>query len=534
MRRPFPQTLAAATNAGMHLGQPVKLARRACSILRQVSMPIVKRETFKFNKHKLLLLGFLAFLVFEFMTNNSTNSEDRQITSYSTAKFVPNHFNKTYRIGILIMFNYKENKDTLSLMTAKLLEQNIQSIFRTVENDYIYTIYVGVTESLRQHISSKYKEFSVMTLNNKSFSDGINSLAEKALIDQNDYFVVSSYITVFNLNTWTTQAIYSLKGHCPSDVGAAFQYCCNKNTTAMVHKTHFTLFDSLFPSKLNIIDSLTWLQKIYYPKYLSALPVNTESFNADLLKRAMHGSKGKYTSFKNSLNTDRTLCVISYSLYGSDPRYTIGALENAFLVTRVYPGWQIWIYHDNSVPKSVLDTVCDQSIIKCIDMSSSMIKNKRSWRFLIASERNISRYIIRDIDSRLSFREKVAVNEWIYSGKKLHTMRDHPNQRYFINAGMWGGMGDTYPNMENALYENMLNEEYTSDSDFLNAIVWPDIKCSVMQHDSVSCLRFGGVPFPTSRVGYEHVGSVYVNGKMRKSDVIALKMFKAPNKCNTR
>ncbi|XP_053390898.1 uncharacterized protein LOC128553748 [Mercenaria mercenaria] len=485
---------------------------------------------------KLLFLScFLTFLVCGFMLYTKKDSEIKQIspnfTVYippnSTAMFLPNHLNKSHRIGVLIMCNYQDNRGSLSLMT--LLQQNIPSIYRTMENGHIYKIYVGLTESFRDIISSQYNKLLVMSLDNRRFSDGINSLAKKAVSDQIEYFALAGYDTEFNLNTWTSQAIYSLKGHCPSDIGVVLQHCCNTNAIAMVHKRHFNLFGNFLPPKLNITDSIAWLQRMYFSDHLSTLPVNTEPYSTNLLKRAIHESERKKTSLNNNLENEKELCVISYSLYGSDHRYIGGAVENSYLLTIIYPGWNIWIYHDNSVPKSILDTICKLRSIKCINMSLNAIKNKRSWRFLVASERKVARFIIRDIDSRLSFREKVAVNEWIYSGRKLHTMRDHPHQTFFINAGLWGGMNDTYQNMEQALYANHLADNYLSDSNFLNRIVWPAVKHSVMKHDSVLGLKFGGVNFPTSRIGYEHVGSVYINGKERKVDVDSLRRFKILN-----
>ena len=46
----------------------------------------------------------------------------------------------------------------------------------------------------------------------------------------------------------------------------------------------------------------------------------------------------------------------------------------------------------------------------------------------------------------------------------------------------------------------------------------------MLQHDSFSCDKFGETkPFPTKRVGWEHTGSVFLNGTMRKGDVDILK-----------
>jgi hypothetical protein len=49
-------------------------------------------------------------------------------------------------------------------------------------------------------------------------------------------------------------------------------------------------------------------------------------------------------------------------------------------------------------------------------------------------------------------------------------------------------------------------------------------KYPVLQHDSFSCGKFGADhPFPSKRVGFEDVGSVYVDGKIRQIDVEILK-----------
>lgn len=50
------------------------------------------------------------------------------------------------------------------------------------------------------------------------------------------------------------------------------------------------------------------------------------------------------------------------------------------------------------------------------------------------------RYIVRDSDSRLNARDRIAVEEWIESGKPIHSIRDHVNHCFPMNGGMWGGI----------------------------------------------------------------------------------------------
>ncbi|MEO0416362.1 MAG: tetratricopeptide repeat protein, partial [Verrucomicrobiota bacterium] len=42
--------------------------------------------------------------------------------------------------------------------------------------------------------------------------------------------------------------------------------------------------------------------------------------------------------------------VISFSLWGKNPRYLTGAIRNAELIPDIYPGWTMVVYHDSSVP----------------------------------------------------------------------------------------------------------------------------------------------------------------------------------------
>jgi hypothetical protein len=49
--------------------------------------------------------------------------------------------------------------------------------------------------------------------------------------------------------------------------------------------------------------------------------------------------------------------VIAMSLYGSDTRYTQGAVENAMLAKRDWPGWTYRVYYGAGVPADVLQAI---------------------------------------------------------------------------------------------------------------------------------------------------------------------------------
>lgn len=224
--------------------------------------------------------------------------------------------------------------------------------------------------------------------------------------------------------------------------------------------------------------------------------------------------------------------IIAYSLYGSSSRYTQGALENSIACKRLFDAWTMRVYYDGSVPIDVLDKLRDNGV-ELYDMSLSPY-NKMSWRFLATSDQGVDRFCSRDIDSRLSERESAAVNEWIKSGKKFHVMRDHPSHsNYPISGGMWCAVKDALSDLPQMLEKHdVTSQAYMTDMNFLNNVLWPIVRKDVLQHDSFSCERFGGGhPFPTPRWGWEHVGSVYIDNKMRAGDVEILKNAEVNTKC---
>jgi len=230
--------------------------------------------------------------------------------------------------------------------------------------------------------------------------------------------------------------------------------------------------------------------------------------------------------------------VLSFSLYGSKPRYTVGAVENAKLVRQVYPGWSMHVFHDESVPLAVLLTL-QREAVKLHYMNQTGVNqtamNKMSWRFLPGAgfDNRTVRFCSRDIDSRLSLREKSAVDAWINSGKAYHVMRDHPlHSRFAMSGGMWCANASTFGFLARQMVHMSTRDDFSQDNNWLNARVWPEAVKDVLQHDSFSCTKYkGSVPFPTRRVGWEHVGSVYLNGQMREGDVEVLRHAKAPLEC---
>lgn len=197
--------------------------------------------------------------------------------------------------------------------------------------------------------------------------------------------------------------------------------------------------------------------------------------------------------------------IISYSLWGNNPKYTIGAIKNVNLAEIFYPGWVCRFYCSSNVPEEIILELQKKSeVIICDDTPDWTFATKR---FLVMSENNVERVIFRDTDSRLNSRESEAVNEWIKSDKLLHIMKDHPYHGNFpILAGMFGIVGGVISNVEKMLnLAKNTPEQYHYDQIFLEKFIWNIFKNDCIIHDEF----FVKKPFPTKREGLQFVGEPF-------------------------
>lgn len=63
---------------------------------------------------------------------------------------------------------------------------------------------------------------------------------------------------------------------------------------------------------------------------------------------------------------------------------------------------------------------------------------KAMTRFLAYDDPTVMHTMFRDLDSRFSPRELMAVNEWLRSDFGFHAMRDHPEHTTEVLGGMFG------------------------------------------------------------------------------------------------
>ncbi len=205
--------------------------------------------------------------------------------------------------------------------------------------------------------------------------------------------------------------------------------------------------------------------------------------------------------------------IISMSVYGTKPMYLKGAIANARLLPRIYPGWTLRVYC----------CVAEMNVKPLHDLGCEVIPKPRSrlhsgmfWRFLAAWDPGVDCVLMRDADSRINVREAAAVRAWEESGRIAHCMMDHPHHSLLpMSGGMWAIRSGNLPRelLKELQQLCMRRQRRVQDMYWLRDRVHPLIQHSLLRHSSVHT-RWRYVPFPSHEPYDGFVGQQYnVHGR---------------------
>ncbi len=217
--------------------------------------------------------------------------------------------------------------------------------------------------------------------------------------------------------------------------------------------------------------------------------------------------------------------IISYSIWGNNPVYWKGAIENIKLSSDIYPGWINRFYIDKNCDSDLINTIVGDNV-EVVLVETSLLGETYNgtyahshqgmfWRFLPAEDKDVDIFISRDCDCRLSNREYRAVQEWIESGEKFHIMRDHPYHQAPILGGMWGAKSEYLREIDFIQkirdWSNLKMKYILGvDQDFLARVIYPIVYDNSLEHSEFNIKFLREVrKFPTERLEYEFVGDSF-------------------------
>ncbi len=177
--------------------------------------------------------------------------------------------------------------------------------------------------------------------------------------------------------------------------------------------------------------------------------------------------------------------IIVFTLPTSDEYLVKGAVQNATFARAIYPGWRCRFYVASDFPadkqKRLLATGA-----QIVQVSGrGRLKEPQLWGLHVLGDKKVQYFLMRDVRALLNVRERVAVDDWLDSGRWFHVMRDHYSHTELMMPGMWGGVNGALPPVLKLL--NGFAPELMTSGSVLSALladrVWPTIRDSVCIHD---------------------------------------------------
>jgi hypothetical protein len=206
--------------------------------------------------------------------------------------------------------------------------------------------------------------------------------------------------------------------------------------------------------------------------------------------------------------------VFSFCLYNSyNALYYDGLLENMAMIQKYYPDWNTYVYIGNDVLPSFAERIGNAGGIVRYTHDTGPIN--MIYRFLAIEEPGVELMVVRDADSRIHWKDRWAINEFVKSPYLAHSIRDCLVHCIPLLGGTWAlkrdanvPIGLCFEHYKTA--HSMMDETSKSigkDQTFLNFYIWPRVRHSLLVHTSISFRSEGDtiVRFP-----FEWSNAIYV------------------------
>jgi hypothetical protein len=202
--------------------------------------------------------------------------------------------------------------------------------------------------------------------------------------------------------------------------------------------------------------------------------------------------------------------VFSFCLYGPyNGRYYPGMLENIYLAGKYFPSWKVYVYVAPDV---------EQSMIQHLEACSSVVLRHTGevgainmiHRFYAIDEPDVDIMIVRDADSRIHWKDRWAIREFLNSNELAHTIRDNIVHTSKMMGGLWGIKKRAGINIheEYIQFKSNPNEKHGMghDQNFLTERIYPKVKPVLLVHYSNGRMLPGehAVEFP-----FEWINDIY-------------------------
>lgn len=167
--------------------------------------------------------------------------------------------------------------------------------------------------------------------------------------------------------------------------------------------------------------------------------------------------------------------VVSTALFGEAEKYRLYLPAAIRAHHNIYRGWVLRIYHDDKLAfgtySRVLRALEKRGLVELVHVPGEVMHHKAMlWRLLPLWDSDVERFLLRDIDTLPTYRERRAVETWVRSGLAAHAMGDVRGRH---DWPMLGGMVGFHASARDLMKAGPGREFDTPDKFFAARGGWP-------------------------------------------------------------
>ncbi len=169
--------------------------------------------------------------------------------------------------------------------------------------------------------------------------------------------------------------------------------------------------------------------------------------------------------------------IFSFCLYGPEnPKYYGGMIENIRLISQHFPSWKVFVYCGSDVSDAYKQQLASHSNV-VVRETGKLGEINMLYRFFAIDEPGVSLMMVRDADSRVHWKDRWAIQEFVRSDHTLHIIRDHEQHTAPILGGLWGmrKVDGVFLSGEYLAYkeDKSLGHRWAHDQNFLADVMYP-------------------------------------------------------------
>jgi len=180
--------------------------------------------------------------------------------------------------------------------------------------------------------------------------------------------------------------------------------------------------------------------------------------------------------------------VFSFCLYGEEnPKYHDGLMENLDLIRRYFPDWRVFVYVGADITEERIARIVAYPQV-VLRKTEKLGEPNMIERFFAIDEPGVDVMFVRDADSRVHWKDRWAIQQFLKEDSILHIIRDHKEHTSPILGGLWGlrkvSGFSVRQEYERYTEDKSLGHRWAHDQNFLADVIYPRFLSQSLVHFS--------------------------------------------------